>query len=774
MNVGPYRILERVGLGGMASVYKAYDPGTDRYVAIKIVSPQFAQHPEFRERFQREAKSIARLEHAHIIPVHAFGEEGDTAYLVLRYMDTGTLRDRMNDHPMAFDEAGRLTAQIAGALDYAHRNGVIHRDVKPSNILIDSEGNAYLTDFGIAKIVEATVDLTGTGTAMGTPQYMSPEQCRGEKNLTAATDIYSLGVMLYQMLAGQLPFDAETPLAVIHMHLSDPLPPPRQINPQISEGLERVLLKALAKDPEDRYSTAAKFAAALRTALRQAGPAKPVPAKAEKAASVVGSTTIARMRTGVRRFWWAGALLAVLAVFALWAFSQWYGPLTGERFGERAAEIDDTVAATARVVDTGDDVETVAPTARVVDTGEDDQPAAPIFASAQAISVNLGLADAEHGLAQLELGGDGRTKLAAIGNREARVTAPNGTPGRFIYFQVDPSFIFRQETAVLVSVEYFDAGSHVFGLDYDSTDFSSALSGAFKHTENVQLENSNKWRTATFVLEDAYFADRQHRAADFRIHAGGDNDLYINQVTVARSGSVMADAITDPWGHVFLRPGEPISLGIAAAFGNQDVKQLAVDQLDAVRLAVMQFGPIRGFPVEVVEADSRCAPEGGHAAAIELVSLSRLAAVVGTTCSVALNEAMGIFDGARVVFISPSATENHLSQAGLDTFNRTAFPERIFPSMQSFESDPNNPAYQDFAAAFEATYDRPCCEPSAAEAYDAAAILLNAIDAVAVLDEAGGLAIPRKMLATVVRETRAFRGASGEIHFDAAGDRLLP
>jgi hypothetical protein len=314
MTVGSYRILEQVGLGGMATVFKAYDPGTDRYVAIKIISPQFAQHPEFRERFRREAKSIAKLQHPHVIPVFAYGEEGDTAYLVLQYMDTGTLRDRMNDHPLDSVEAAQFIDQIAGALDYAHRNGVIHRDVKPSNVLVDSEGNAYLTDFGIAKIVEATVDLTGTGTAMGTPQYMSPEQCRGDKNLTAATDIYSLGVILYQMLTGHLPFDAETPLAVIHKHLHDPLPPPRQINPQVSEDMERVLLKALAKDPKDRYSTAAEFSTAVRGALRKVGPARREPAMAAKAAAVQGSATTARLQSGLRRFWWAGALILVVVL----------------------------------------------------------------------------------------------------------------------------------------------------------------------------------------------------------------------------------------------------------------------------------------------------------------------------------------------------------------------------------------------------------------------------------------------------------------------------
>ena len=761
MTVGSYRIIEQVGLGGMATVFKAYDPGTERYVAIKIISPQFAQHPEFRERFRREAKAIANLEHPRIVPVHAFGEEGETAYLVLRYMDTGTLRDLVNEHPMDLAEASRLIVQIAGALDYAHRNGVIHRDVKPSNVLIDSEGNSYLTDFGIAKIVEATIELTRTGTAMGTPQYMSPEQCRGDKKLTAATDIYSLGVMMYQMVTGRVPFDADTPLAVIHQHLNDPLPPPRQINPEISEAMEKVLLKALAKDPEDRYSTAAEFAAAVSGAGRAApterapvaSAAAPLPAKPKSESG------------GLRRFWWVGASLGALGLIAVLAIGFWSRPRTEERVEETASDVPAALATSQLAA--------VAPTAGIVLAEETTTPSGPAFASYEAVSVNLGSANLEFGLMQLDFDGDGLTGPVTIGGRDARVTISTGAPTRYIYIHIDPSFIFRQESEVLVSVEYFDKGSQMFGLDYDSNDPAAPISGAFKSTEMVQLENSGQWRTATFHFNDAYFADRQHDGADFRISTS-DDDLYVDQVTVARPGGAIAEAISDPWGHVFLGPGEAIAIGIAAGVGHPDAAVFAVEQVDAARLAVEQFGPIRGFAVEVLEADSGCTPELGYAAANQLVSASRLAAVVGTSCSAALDEAMRVFDGARVVFISPSATQNHLSEAGLGTFNRMSFPERVKSDAENFENDPGNPAFQEFAAAFEERYGRPCCEPTASQAYDAARILLNAIEAVAVVDEAGSLVIPREKLANLIRETRGWPGASGEIYINEIGDRVLP
>ncbi len=264
--LGNFRIVEQIGVGGMATVYKAYDPGTDRYVAVKVLPQHMSRNPQFRKRFEREARAIANLEHIHILPVFAFGEEGDVAYLAMRYLQAGTLTDRIAQGMLTLSETGRLLSQIAGALDYAHGRGVLHRDVKPSNVLLDASGNTYLTDFGIAKMVEATVDLTGDA-ILGTPAYMSPEQCQGAKQLSAATDIYSLGIVLYEMVTGRRPFDAETPLAVIYQHLHDPLPRPRALRPDLPEAVEAVIFKALAKEPEARFRTAGELAAAFSRAI---------------------------------------------------------------------------------------------------------------------------------------------------------------------------------------------------------------------------------------------------------------------------------------------------------------------------------------------------------------------------------------------------------------------------------------------------------------------------------------------------------------------------
>jgi serine/threonine protein kinase len=193
-NLGPYRLLDQLGAGGMATVYKAYHAAMDRYVAIKVLPPHLARDPNFRARFQQEARVIARLEHRHILPVYDVAEEHDIPYLVMRYTDGGDLNNLLAGG-LTTERAVELLAQVAEALGYAHRQGVIHRDVKPANVLIGRDGDALLADFGIAKIYEDTLQLTGEGTMVGTPAYMAPEQLQG-RSVDARTDIYALGVVL--------------------------------------------------------------------------------------------------------------------------------------------------------------------------------------------------------------------------------------------------------------------------------------------------------------------------------------------------------------------------------------------------------------------------------------------------------------------------------------------------------------------------------------------------------------------------------------------------
>ncbi|MEK7439938.1 MAG: serine/threonine-protein kinase, partial [Chloroflexota bacterium] len=210
--LGPYQILEQIGLGGMATVYKAYQPGMNRLVALKVLPEHYARDPRFVKRFEREAQVVAKLEHRNIIPIYDYGSHDNITYLAMRYLQAGTVKDILAHGALPLNDVAKLLSDISSALDYAHSQGIIHRDVKPSNVLVDKQGNAYLTDFGIAKVLEGTADFTGSS-VLGTPAYMAPEQTLG-KPATAQSDIYSLGVMLYEMVVGKPPFEADTPMAI--------------------------------------------------------------------------------------------------------------------------------------------------------------------------------------------------------------------------------------------------------------------------------------------------------------------------------------------------------------------------------------------------------------------------------------------------------------------------------------------------------------------------------------------------------------------------------
>ncbi len=270
--LGQYRIVEQVGKGGMATVFKAYQPGLDRYVAVKVLAPIHAEQAGFNARFSREARAIANLHHPNILPVYDSGQERDYSYIVMRYVEgSRTLRDVMTEG-MDLAKAADLTGQVAAALDHAHARGIIHRDVKPGNVLMDGDW-ALLSDFGLAKMTEPVTTLTGPGVGLGTPAYMSPEQGQALP-LNYRSDIYSLGVVLFEMLTGQIPHNAETPFAIILKRMTEPLPLPRSLNPAIPEPVERALLKALSNNPDDRFDSAGALAQAVRAGLRELPPAE--------------------------------------------------------------------------------------------------------------------------------------------------------------------------------------------------------------------------------------------------------------------------------------------------------------------------------------------------------------------------------------------------------------------------------------------------------------------------------------------------------------------
>jgi len=264
-NVGPYKIMEEVGHGGMATVYKAHHASLDRYVAIKVMDAAMSSEHDFIERFRREARVIARLDNPHIVPVYDFDELNGQPYLVLKFIDGLTLGQRIKSSPLSMLEVLELVTAVGSGLQYAHNQRILHRDIKPSNVLVAKEGSIYLTDFGLARMVEGNSSLTGD-TIVGTPHYISPEQALNAEKLDERTDIYSFGVMIYEMVTGRVPFDADTAFSVIEDHIYTPPPPPSTIRPELSLEVEDVILKALAKKSIDRYENVSDLVKAFKQA----------------------------------------------------------------------------------------------------------------------------------------------------------------------------------------------------------------------------------------------------------------------------------------------------------------------------------------------------------------------------------------------------------------------------------------------------------------------------------------------------------------------------
>ena len=264
---GRYEIKSEIGRGGMATVFHAYDPRFERDVAIKVLPHALLHDPQFRVRFDREAKTIALLEHPAIVPVYDFGEESEQPYIVMRFMSGGSLSDRIKQGPIAPPEASQIITRLAPALDAAHARGIIHRDLKPGNVLFDQYGNAFLSDFGIARMAGSPGSATLTqGAILGTPAYMSPEQIQGEE-IDGRSDLYALGVIIYEMLTGFQPYQSETPGKVMMMHILEPVPQITKVKSDVSPAVDAVIEKSMAKDPNQRFSTAAETAAALETAV---------------------------------------------------------------------------------------------------------------------------------------------------------------------------------------------------------------------------------------------------------------------------------------------------------------------------------------------------------------------------------------------------------------------------------------------------------------------------------------------------------------------------
>jgi serine/threonine protein kinase len=265
--LGKYQIIEQLGEGGMATVYKAFDPSLERFVAIKVIRMANQVDPLFLGRFQREAKALAKLDHPYILKVLDYGEENGVPYLVMPFVAHGTLK-QYTQARLPYDQAIAIILPIADALSYAHKRKIIHRDIKPANILFGESGEPLLSDFGIAKMLDAgeQTQLTSTGFGIGTPAYMAPEQWNGAAD--ERTDIYALGVVLYELITSRCPYQAETPAAILIKQSQDPLPRPKSFAPDLPDNVEAIIFKALAKDPALRFQTMQEFIYAMNTVLQ--------------------------------------------------------------------------------------------------------------------------------------------------------------------------------------------------------------------------------------------------------------------------------------------------------------------------------------------------------------------------------------------------------------------------------------------------------------------------------------------------------------------------
>ena len=262
--IGRYLIKSELGRGGMATVYRAFDPSFDREVAIKVLPREMLHDPQFRSRFEREIKMVAALEHPSIVPVYDVGDDDGQPYFVMRYMTGGSLSNAIESDRFSLQDTARIVEKIAQGLAYSHKKGIVHRDLKPDNILFDANGDPFISDFGVAKLTESSGGLTGSG-VIGTPAYMSPEQAQGN-DIDGRSDVYGLGVIVYQMLSGKQPYSADTPMGVVVKHITEPVPEILNLLPDLPTEVDGIVKTAMAKDKTMRYATTLDLAKALNIA----------------------------------------------------------------------------------------------------------------------------------------------------------------------------------------------------------------------------------------------------------------------------------------------------------------------------------------------------------------------------------------------------------------------------------------------------------------------------------------------------------------------------
>lgn len=543
--IGKYRITERLGQGGMAEVYAGVHTHLDRKVAVKVLHSYLLEGGDFVDRFKREAKAVANLRHPNIVQVYDFDIQDDLIFMVMEYIDGVNLHAKLVEvgnrgERLPIKLIGSIINDIASALDYAHSKDMLHRDIKPSNIMIDSEDKAYLTDFGIAKLL-SDQKFTATGTLVGTPAYMSPEQGLGD-DVSKESDIYSLGVVAFEMLTGQVPYDAKTPIGIVHKQINDPVPDMSELVDGVPSSAQEVIDRALAKAPESRFSSAEDLVGALRTALAALESTEPIAVPATETPTVIDdrleSPTVSMDAEEMEQP--TVVMKDEQPAKQEKAEEEPKPPKERKSKPEKPLKDKKKIPIWAYIVG-GVALLAIAGVVltQMLDLGGS---GSPETTDPNAVEVFVNPGQTDQGLEIMNDISDGNYQVIEV-NQETVFGTGNGAPldaddgnpdgDYYLYFNIDDSLMFGlpEDAEVIVYVRFLDQGSDSFSLEYDAHFGGEMGDGRFRIAGVYNKTNSGEFLTAQFNLSAPHLGNRNN-GADIRVTDNGDGEDLIQEVRV--------------------------------------------------------------------------------------------------------------------------------------------------------------------------------------------------------------------------------------------------